>query len=140
MNMIIPDEGKLKILDMVFREPGIGEGFFVTLFTAPAAVNDTNTFEAYTTPSFEGAGPIAIARADWAAAVIVGERGTLLCTKEISWTMTSGTPETVYGWVLYGDTTDIIYAGQTFDTPRDFVIGATLKLEPFQIQDKSIED
>jgi len=140
VNMLIPDAGKLKILDMVFREPAIGEGFFVRLFSDPVAVTDTAFLDDYSFPDFEGSAPIAIARADWAAAVIVGERGTLLCTKEISWTMTSGTPETVYGWVLYGDTTDIIYAGQTFDTPRDFVIGATLTLEPFQIQDKSIED
>lgn len=138
MNMIIPDAGKIKAVEEVFRSAGPREGFFLRLFTDPPMAGNLLTLDDYTFPSFTGSGPIAIARVSFQPALIVGARAQLLRLPAPSWTMTAGLPETVYGWILYGDTTDIIYAGQTFDEPHTFTVGATLTLDPFKIDCETI--
>lgn len=140
MNMLIPDAGKIKAVEEVFRATGSREGFSLRLFTDPAAVTDTDLLDNYSIADFGGYANIAIARSSFEVAVIVGERATLLRLPAPSWTMTSGAPQTVNGWLLVGDTTDTIYAGQTFDVPHTFTVGATLTLDPFQIQCATIPD
>ena len=133
MNMLIPDEGKIKAVEEVFRSAGAREDFILRLFIDPTAVGNLLTTSDYTYPDEAGLGPIPITRASFEPAVIVGAVAQLLRLPAPSWTQTGGAPVTVYGWLLIGDATDIIYAGQTFDVPHTFTVGATLTLDPFKI-------
>lgn len=141
MNMVIPDEGKLVALDAIFRLVGSSdENFQVALFTAPQSVGVLDTLPDFTLATFTGSAPITLLRELWLTPIIIGGRGSIQYPTAPSWTMTAGNPETVYGWILWGTESLKLYAGQTFDIPRDFVIGATLTLDPFRIQSQSIGD
>jgi len=131
--MIIPDAGKIKAVQEVFRAVGTRESFVLRLFTDPTAVGNLDVVDDYSFPSNPGLEAISVSRSSWEPAVIVGDVAQLLRLPAPSWTQTSGAPVTVYGWILYGADTDTIYAGQTFDTPHTFTIGATLTLDPFKI-------
>lgn len=133
MNIIIPDAGKIKAVQEVFRESGSRESFVLSLFTDPTAAGNLLTYEDYSRAAGGGLDAIAIARSSFEPAVIVGDVAQLLRLPAPSWTQTSGAPVTVYGWILSGASTDIIYAAQTFDTPHTFTVGATLTLDPFKI-------
>ena len=133
MNMIIPDAGKIRAVEEVFRATGSRESFNLALFTEPTAAGNLLVYEDYSRAGGGGLDPIAIARTSFEPAVIAGEVAQLLRLPAPSWTQTSGSPVTVYGWILSGADTEIIYCAQTFDTPHTFTIGATLTLDPFKI-------
>lgn len=133
MNMIIPDEGKIAAVETVFLLSGVDQSFVLALFTAPTAAGNLLTLDDYTKASFGGYADISVARESFQPAVIVGDVAQLLRLPAPSWTQTSGAPQTVYGWILYGNDDLKIYCAQTFDTPHTFTPGATLTLDPFKI-------
>lgn len=140
MNMLIPDEGRLRALDAIFRAFFLDESFGLGLFTAPIAVGQLSTLTDFTFPTFQGGSPITFPRGDWLPPVIANGRGVITLSFDPSWTMLGGVPETVYGWVLWGIDSAQLYAGANFDIPRDFVIGASLTLSPFKIDSQAIGD
>lgn len=133
MNMIIPFNGRVVSVEEVFRSVGPREGFLLRLFVDPIAAAPNLAADDYGYASFVGGGPIQIARNTFQPAVLFGGLAQLVRLPAPSWTMTGGVGETVYGWVLIGDTTDTVYAAQTFDEPHTFTLGATLTLDPFKI-------
>jgi hypothetical protein len=138
--MLIPDQGKIRSVEEVYRSSGAREPFLLSLFTAPQAAGNLLTYWDYTLASGGGLDPLSIARSSFEPAVIVGEVAQLLRLPPPSWTKTSGAPVTVYGWILSGETSQIVYAAQTFVVPHEFVVGATLTLSPFKIDCAQITD
>jgi len=137
MNMVIPNEGKVKILDELFRLTGARESFVLDLFKNNETVDDDSTGADFTIADFGGYAQVAIARGDFDAAVEVSNEGSITKTTVPTFSCTSGAAQTVYGWILRGASSGIIYAGQNFDSPRVMAPGAVEALDPFTIKDKT---
>lgn len=137
MNMVIPNEGKTKSLDELFRLTTSRESFVLDLFQSNTTVGNASTGADFTIATFTGYAQVAIARADFSAATIVSNEGNITKTTAPSFTCTGGSSQTVYGWILRGATSGIIYAGQNFDVARVMSNGATESIDPLTIKDKT---
>ena len=131
--MVCPNEGKVKILDEVFRLTSTREAFKLDLFVNNETVDALSTAGDFTIASFTGYSQISIARADWDPAVDVGTLGEISKTTAPTFTCTGGSPQTAYGWILRGATSGLIYFGQNFDTPRVMGPGTTESIDPFTV-------
>jgi hypothetical protein len=137
VNMVIPNEGKTLMLDQIFRLTTTRETFVLDLFQSNTTVGDASTAADFTIASFTGYAQVAIARGDWTAATVVSNEGNITKTTAPTFTCSGGSPQTVYGWILRGATSGIIYAGQNFATARVMSTGATESIDPMTIKDKT---
>jgi hypothetical protein len=137
MNMVIPDEGKKEILDELFRLTSARPTFTLDLFKSNTTVGDASTAADFTIATFTGYAQVAIARADFGAAVAVANVGEITKTVAPVFTCTAGAAQLVYGWILRNAATGKIWAGQNFDSPRSMAAGATETIDPFKIKDKT---
>lgn len=137
MLMVIPDEGKELILEELFRAAGAREDFILDLFQNNETVDNASTGADFTPATFTGYATLNIARGDWDAPAVVANVGQIDLTTAPTWTCSGGGSQTVYGWILRGDTSGVIYCGQNFDTPRVMSPGATESLDPFRIKSKT---
>lgn len=137
MNMVIPNEGKTQMLEQLFRTAAAREDFKLDLFQSNTTVGNASTAGDFTIATFTGYAQAAIARADFSAATVVSNEGSITKTAAPTFTCSGGSPQTVYGWILRGATTGVIYAGQNFDTPRVMSTGAVEAIDPFTIKDKT---
>lgn len=137
MNMVIPNEGKLKILEEIFRSEAARESFVLDLFQNNETVDDASVAADFDVATFTGYVEVEIDRADWGAAVIAANIGQITKTTAPTFTCTGGASQTVYGWMLVGADSGVMYAGQNFDVPRVMSTGTTESLDPFRIKDKT---
>lgn len=137
--MVVPNEGKLKMLDEIFRLTTSRESFVLDLFSNNETVDDASTGADFTIATFTGYAQVAIARGDFSAATIVSNEGTITKTAAPSFTCTAGSPQTVFGWILRGATSGIVYAGQNFDVSRSMAPGSTESIDPFTFKDKTYD-
>lgn len=138
MNMVLPDEGKVKILDELFRTTTAREDFVLDLFQNDVVVNDLSTFTDFTVSTFTGYAQVSIPRSSFSAAVIVGGVGAITKSAAPTFTCTGGSAQNAYGWILRGASSGVIYAGQNFDAVRSISAGATESIDPFTIKDKTL--
>jgi hypothetical protein len=134
MNMVCPDEGKIQILDELFRIAGARDTFVLDLFQNNEVVDDASTAADFTIATFTGYAQVAIARDDWNVAIILGGDGVIDTLVAPEFECTGGASQTVYGWILRGAGTGIIYFGQNFDTPRLMAPAATETIDPMRIR------
>jgi hypothetical protein len=134
---ICPDEGKIKILDTVFRVSGTPEAMTLAQFLSGATVSDTSTFADFTIPTYTGYASIAIARGDWDAAIVTAHVGSISKTTNPVFTCTGGSPQTVAGLILYGTTSGKVYLGVNYSTPIVMSSGTTDTVTPLKVQDKT---
>lgn len=138
MNMVIPNEGKILLLDRALCAPtNAPEDYTLYLFVNNVTVGDASTFADFTTATFTGGGGIAIARSSLPTPTITSNVAITTRATAPSWTNTGATTETAYGWILKGNTSGKVIAGQNFDTPRVMSPGATETLNPFQFSLKT---
>lgn len=137
MNMVIPNEGKQLILDELFRLATTRESFVLDLFQSNTTVVDASTGADFTIATFTGYAQVAISRGSFSAATIVSNVGQIDKTSAPTFTCSGGSSQTVYGWILRGATSGIIYAGQNFDTPRVMAPTAVEAIDPFRIKSKT---
>lgn len=137
MNMVIPNEGKQLILEELFRASSSRESFVLDLFSSNTTVGDASTGADFTIATFTGYAQVAIARADFSAATVVSNVGQIDKSAAPSFTCSSGSAQTVYGWILRGASSGKIYAGQNFDVARSMAAGATESIDPFRIKSKT---
>jgi len=137
MNMVIPDEGKTKILDELFRTTSAREDFVLDLFQNNVVVNDLSTFTDFTVSTFQGYAQVSVTRGSFNAAIIVGGVGAITKAAAPTFTCSGGSAQNAYGWILRGASSGIIYAGQNFDVVRSMSTGATESIDPFTIKDKT---
>lgn len=136
MNMVIPNEGKAAWLDDLFG--GVApEDFLVDLFQSNTTVVNASTAADFTIATFTGYNQVALARAGFSAAAIVANVAVTTSAVAPTFLCTGGAAQTVYGWILRGDTTGLVYAGQNFDVPRVMSNGISQALDPFAIRLKT---
>jgi hypothetical protein len=140
VNMVIPNEGKVVFLFICLcaQDDSFIEDFWIELFQNDVTVNDLSILGDFTAASFDGYDRIAQTRSDFNTSE--AELGYAI-TQNLaspSWTCTGGAPQTVYGWIMYGQTTNIVYAGQNFDAPRVMSPGAKEDISPFDFRLKTL--
>jgi hypothetical protein len=133
MNMIIPNEGKIKWL-MRMVDPTTHEDTIVELFKNDYTPVVGSVETDFTPATFTGYAPITIAAADWSMPTVVANVGQVDTDTVPEFVCTGGAAETVYGWFLRGATSDIVHAAQRFDSPRVMSNGSTERLDPFRIK------
>lgn len=139
MNMVIPDEGKLRLSQWMLRTEDASFGdMFVALYVNNYTPVDSSSFSDFTVASFTGSDPISIERGDWDSPVIISHVAYTTLPVPPEWECTGGGPETCYGWVLYDPADDIVIAAQRFTTARVMDVGTTETLDPFRIGLKSL--
>jgi hypothetical protein len=137
MNMVIPDEGKVEMLDELFRLTSTRPTFVLDLVKTNVTVVDASTWADFVVANFTGYVQKAIARADWGAAAAVANVGEIVKTVAPVWTCTGGAAQTIYAWILRNAASGKIWAGQNFATPWVMAPGATFTPDPFKIKDKT---
>lgn len=138
MNMLCLNEGKKRVLDMLFSvAANPNEDMQVELYSNDYTPVDGSVFADFTAATFSGAGPVTITNGSMPNATIVSDEGVTTRGAPLSWTHTGGSPQTVYGWFLYGDSTGLAYFAQRFDTPRTMNPGDVEQLDPTQFKSKT---
>jgi hypothetical protein len=138
MLMVIPDEGKLKWLYNAICTDGSDlEDFVVDLFQNNESVDDDSTQADFVIATFTGYVQASAPRANFAAPVISSHIATTQNYSYPNFVCSGGSPQTVYGWIMRGSASGIIYAGQNFDVPRVMSGGATEAVYPFVLAFKT---
>jgi len=138
MNMVIPNAGKAWLLDEILKVTSSRPTFTLDLFQSNTTVVDASVPADFTISTFPGYAQIAIARADWDAAVVVANQGKSVKTISPVFSCSSGGPQNVYGWILRVAGVSVILAGQNFDVPRVASAGWIETLNPFQILSQTL--
>lgn len=139
MNMVCPNEGKLRFLAWCFGIGGAAPGdVVVELYKNNYTPVDASTAADFTPATFGGSGPITITPADWGAAAIAANVAQTDADTPPQWTCTSGGPETVYGWFMIDDASGDVLLAQRFDDPRVMELGAIEILAPFRVKLKTL--
>lgn len=137
MLMVMPNEGKQEVLDELFRLTSTRPTWKLDIFVNNVTVADASTLADFTIATWTGYAQVAIARGDWSSATVVSNVGQIDKTTAPSFTMTGGSSQTAYGWILRNAATDKIWFGQNFDSPVAMVAGATISIDPMRIKDKT---
>jgi len=137
MDWVIPDEGKTKILDEIFRLTTARESFVLDQWVSGGPVDDDSTGADFTLASYTGYAQIAIARADWNVATDAAHIGSIEKTTNPVFTCTGGSPQTIAGLLLRGATSGIIYAGCNYSPTISMANGATDTINPLKVSDKT---
>jgi hypothetical protein len=138
MNMVIPNEGKILLLDRALCAPtNADEDYSLFMFTNNVTVVDASTLADFTAATFTGGGAISITRSSMPLPVIVANVAITTRATAPSWTNTGATTETCFGWILKGATSGKVIAGQNFDTPRVMSPGSIETLDPFAFKLKT---
>jgi hypothetical protein len=137
MDWVIPDEGKTKILDEVFRLSTTRESFVLDQWLTGGPVDDDSTGADFTLATYTGYAQIAIARSDWGAATDTAHIGNIIKTVNPVFTCTAGSPQTVAGLLLRGATSGIIYAGCNYSPTIAMAPTATDTINPLKVSDKT---
>lgn len=139
MNMVIPNEGKILLLDRALCTPGNApEDYSCRLFQNNVTVADASTLADFTVATFTGYANVAVARSTFPTPSIVGAVARTISSVIPTFTCTGGASQTVYGWILVGVTSGKVIAGQNFAVPRVMSPGATEKLDPFQMDSQTL--
>jgi hypothetical protein len=135
--MVMPDEGKIQALFELFSSTGARENFYVELYQNNYAPANNSTLSSFTAATFPGYLSVPVARGDFSFPVIVANEGTITRTIPPIYTCTGGAGQLVYGWYMYGATSNKVYFAQQFAIPRNMTLGSSESLDPFTIKDKT---
>ena len=134
MNMVIPNEGKEKLLDWAIHDDGTGlEDYSLRLFKNNVPVANDSTLATFTQADFVGYANLSVTRAQMGSPAIVSNVAYRTRSSVPTFSCTGGSPQMVYGWILVSVLSGLVLAGQNFDTPRVMSSGATESIDPFKI-------
>lgn len=130
MAIVVPDLGKEQLLQWALREAlDVDEGLILRLFKndyTPA--NDSETAD-FTEADFGGYAEKPLARTGWNAPSTVSNQGFIEFGTLQTWTCTSGS-NTVYGYYIVTENSNITVWAQRFGTPRTVDSGVELNIIP----------
>lgn len=134
MNMVIPDEGKLKWIDWMLPDDGTNqEDFEVSLYTNNYTPVAGSTLSDFNEATFTGYAAVPLLRSDFLAPYLVANVAFTDSAIIPAFACTAGSPQTCYGWYMICTSTNKVVAAQRFNTARVMGPGATEDLDPFSI-------
>ena len=134
---IVPDEGKIQILQLVFGLVSNGEDLRLDQFIGGGPVTDSSTLGDFTFASYTGHAPVVFSPGDWNTPAIAAHIGSITKTTDPVFTCTGGSPQTVNGLIISGSDSDIIYFGCNYTTPVVMSSGTSDTISPLKVQDKT---
>jgi len=138
MLMVIPNDGKQLWLNWALVSDGSDvEDYVLMLFKNNFTIEDDTVLGDLDEATFTGYSNIVILRTNMSAPFFDGDVAVSECDFVPTFNCTGGSLQTVYGWGLYSEDTEVLLAGQNFDNPRDMTVGAKEEIDPFQIKLKS---
>lgn len=134
MNMVIPDDGKLKIADWAFANDGSSlPDMTLHLYQNNYTPDNASVLASFTESTFTGYAEVPILRAEFTTITLVSHVAYAIRSSAPQFTCSAGGPQTAYGWYLTSDDDDTVIAAQKFDTVRSMAAGAVESIDPFQI-------
>lgn len=137
MNMVCPDDGKARVLELVFGAGTARADNTVRLYQNDYTPDDDTNASMLTESTFPGYAAWPLAPADWQAANTVAHVGEIETYDPPTFSCSGGGGQIAYGWYLQDDATSRILFAQRFDTPRNMIPGANEVLNPFKIKAKT---
>lgn len=133
MLMIVTDAGKVRLLfsALCATDTLLFESWWIELFQSNTTVTDASALGDFTLADFPGYSHVEQTRAQFNSAAIVDHVASTTNLQSVTFGCTGGSGQTIYGWLLVGQDTGELYAGQNFDTPRVMRDGAEQLLNPF---------
>lgn len=132
--MVIPNEGKLLWLDQALSLNGAGgENFLLALYQNNYTPVDASTIGSFTQATFPGYADVPLTRASFGTSALVGNIAYSTYPSVPTYTCSGGGGQIVYGWVMYGASSNKVYAAGLLSASRNMVTGAVLTLNPFRI-------
>jgi hypothetical protein len=133
--MVIPNSGKLLLIQMALGNPGaITEDFVVDLYSNNYTPVDSSVASNFTTAAFTGYAQASVPRSSFGAPTIVSNVANITSSATPQFACSGGGGQTVYGWYMRGATSGTVYAAQIFSAPLAMVPGLTLSLYPFTFE------
>jgi hypothetical protein len=114
-----------------------GEDLNVSLYTNNYTPVDGSVTANFTEATFAGYVPRVLSNGSMDNSTIVADVAVGHFGSAPTYTCTGGSPQTVYGWFLTGDSSGLTYLAQKFDTPRVMNTGAVEALDPFNVKLKT---
>jgi len=138
MNMVIPNEGKMKWLRWAVGTNGVDlEDYVLALYRNDITPVDTSSTGDFTTANFLGYLPVTILRSEMGTPVIVSNVAETTRSNPPTFTSVDPAAQTIYGWILLSSVFSTLMAAQRFDSPRLMTLGASLAIDPFKIKLKT---
>lgn len=137
--MVVPNEGKIILLDRAFCTPANApEDYSLRLFQNNVTVNDASTLADFVIATFTGYGNVSITRASMPTPTITANVAYTERATDPTFTHTGGASQTVYGWILVGVTSGKVLLGQNFDVAHLMSLGAVVTIDPFKVGLKTL--
>jgi hypothetical protein len=137
-NMVIPNQGKIKLLDWAIHDAGAAqENFWLALYSNNYTPDDNTTLSNFTEATFLGYQLLAVLRSQMTATALLANVAYQWRVPTPVYNCTGGAAQTIYGWYLVSQQTNQVIAAQRFDVPRVMSPGATESLDPFRFALKS---
>jgi hypothetical protein len=140
MDMVIPDEGKIKLLNWAMCSDGTDyEDFVLELYSNNYTPDDDSEFTSFDSATFPGYASITLPRNQFGAPAIAAHIAYTQTLQVPAYTCTGGGGQLVYGWFLYGADSFKVIAAQRFDNARNMTNGAKESLDPYKIGLKTLD-
>jgi len=131
MPLVLPNQGLPYLLDWLTRRPGGDElPWRLHLFVNDEDPVPESVFSEFEVATFGGYSPEELARENWEAATLDGDRAvTTYTTTPITWTLVTG-PQTVYGYLITDIFDAVLLVAERFETPVEVAIGGVIGVLP----------
>lgn len=137
-DMFISNSYKARLLNQAFGQSSSSEDYILDLFTNSLNIDDTTTAPDLTPGSWTGYAQVAVPRIALVAAVLSGNVAYIATSLVPLFGNSSGSTQSVYGWMLRGAVSGLLVCSQNFiGAPLSIPNGQTLPMYPFQIGGKS---
>lgn len=120
MAVVVPDEGKLLMLEWVLiNEDPLTSNFVVNLFKNDYSPTNLTTVGDFVLADFDGYLSIDIPRSAWSAPAIVGGKASSSApSTPLHWDNEGVTPQTVYGYLVEDPDTGVVVWCKRFASPQ----------------------
>lgn len=137
MDMVCPDDGKARFLELAFGASTPMAFNVVRLYQNNYTPDDSSNASNFTESTFPGYAAWTLNPADWQPANTVAHVGEIETYTPPTFSCSGGGGELAYGWYLQDSATSRVLLAQRFDTPRNMVAGANEVLDPFRVKCKT---
>lgn len=136
---VVPNDGLKQQAGLCWATPGTyTEDFKVDLYQNNHTPVQASVTADFTVATFTGYATVTVARSTFGSPSISGIAAVITSSVNPAFSCTGGANQTVYGFIITGATTGLLYFAQLFGASVTMAPGATLTLTPFTLSQESI--
>lgn len=131
MAIIVPDAGELELLDKMIRDAlSVDEDYYLRLYKNDYTPDSSSVLGNFTQADFTDYAQKTLSRSGFNAAATNGsDEGEIAYGAEQAWTCGS-TGNTVYGYYVVGETSNVVLWCQRFSAARSMAQGDVIRITP----------